>query len=129
MAIEIGSIIEGKITGIVDYGAFVELPEGCTGLVHISQIADKFVKNIQEFVKVGDVVKVKVLGTVKDKKYDLSMKQANPSVKSARKEAPQSGTFEDKIKRFLKESEERLLDLKKNLEYKQGGGKRSKKPK
>jgi S1 RNA binding domain protein len=65
MSIEVGSKLQGKVTGITNFGAFVELPEGSTGLVHISEVADNYVKDINEFLKVGDEVTVKVLNVEK----------------------------------------------------------------
>jgi len=125
-AIVIGSEVEGRITGITNYGAFVDLGNGAVGLVHISQVADTYVTNINQFLKVGDMIKVKVLGMAKEGKYDLSIKQVGKTTiayippREKSKEKPLPGTFEDKITRFLKDSEERLLDWKRNLESKQG---------
>ncbi|OGC06930.1 RNA-binding protein S1 [candidate division WOR-1 bacterium RIFOXYD2_FULL_36_8] len=129
MPIEIGSEIEGKVTGITKYGAFIELSPGCVGLVHISQISDTYVSNINEHLKIGDVVKVKVMGLVKEGKYDLSIKMVGKNVVARKypkkdKDKPPPGSFEDKITRFLKDSEERLLDLKRNIEGKQGVAKK-----
>ena len=56
-----GDIIDVKITGIQPYGAFASLPDNSTGLIHISEISDKFVKSIDSFVKVGEFIKVKVI--------------------------------------------------------------------
>ena len=125
MPIEIGSVVEGKVTGITNYGAFIELPEGKVGLVHISQIADVYVTDISKHLSIGDVVKVKVLGE-KEGKYDLSIKQVGkpegrPKTKERIKVPP--GSFEEKITQFLRESEERLLDLKRNIQEKQEGRK------
>lgn len=132
MPIEVGQDIEGKVTGITNYGAFVDLGEGNVGLVHISQVASAYVTDINQFLKIGDMIKVRVLGKVKDGKYDLSIKQAGqPARQPGRervnllkrppaKDRPVPGSFEDKITQFLKNSEERLLDLKRNLEEKQG---------
>ena len=127
MPIEIGSEIEGKVTGVANFGAFVELPEGNAGLVHISQIADTYVKDVSKHLKVGDIIKVKVLGSAKQGKYDLSIKQVGkPSwqQKTRRpreeKDKPAPGTFEDKITQFLKQSDEKLQDWKRNLDNKQG---------
>ena len=133
MSIEIGSEVEGKVTGITKYGAFVELGPGCVGVVHISQISDTYVSDVNEHLKIGDIVKVKVLGLVKEGKYDLSIKMIGKNVpirtfagkkdhKTKEKHPP--GSFEDKITRFLKDSEERLLDLKRNMEGKQKGFKK-----
>ncbi|MBN2058049.1 MAG: S1 RNA-binding domain-containing protein [Candidatus Saganbacteria bacterium] len=129
MPIEIGSEIEGKVTGIANFGAFIELPETNVGLVHISQIADAYVTDVSKHLKVGDIVKVKVLGMAKQGKYDLSIKQVGkPSWQQQapkrkprdQKDRPQPGTFEDKITKFLKQSEEKLQDWRKNLDSKQG---------
>src|SRR3954463_8547792 len=76
MAIEVGSKLQGKVTGITNFGAFVELPEGQTGLVHISEVADNYVKDINDHLKVGDVVEVKVINVEKDGKIGLSIKKA-----------------------------------------------------
>ena len=73
---EIGQIYEGKITSITNFGAFVSLPEGPDGMVHISEISDRFVKNIQDVCSVGDVVKVKVISIAENGKIALSIKKA-----------------------------------------------------
>ena len=61
MSISKGQILEGTVTGITKFGAFVELSTGETGLVHISEVADSYVNDVNEFLKVKDTVKVKVL--------------------------------------------------------------------
>ena len=131
MPIDIGSEIEGKITGLANFGAFVELPEGKVGLVHISQVADAYVTDITKHLRVGDLVKVKVLGMAKEGKYDLSIKQvgkpawqAKPKRTKEETGKPRPGTFEDKITQFLKQSDEKLQDWKRNLEVKQTGKKK-----
>ena len=78
MAIEIGSIMEGKVSGVLPFGAFVDLGEGQTGMVHISEISNEYVENIADYVKTGDIVKVKVLGVNEQGKISLSMKKALP---------------------------------------------------
>ncbi len=75
MQFEVGSVVEGKVTGITNFGAFVELEGGVTGLVHISEVALEYVKDIKDHLKVGDTVKVKVLSIDKNK-IALSIKQA-----------------------------------------------------
>ena len=137
MSIEVGSKVKGKVTGITNFGAFVELPGGSTGLVHISEVADNYVKDINEFLNVGDEVEVKVLNVEADGKIGLSIRKAkdNPAPeRSARpdrrppKKGPRTNnrtrevSFEDKMSRFLKDSEERLTSLKRNTESKRGGG-------
>jgi polyribonucleotide nucleotidyltransferase len=72
---EVGQVYEGIVDGVVDFGAFVEIAPGVSGLVHISEVTDKFIKDVGEFVKVGDKVKVKLLDIdSKNGKMKLSMK-------------------------------------------------------
>ena len=73
---EIGQIYEGKITSITNFGAFVSLPDGPDGMVHISEVSDRFVKNIQDVCNVGDTVKVKVISIADNGKIALSIKKA-----------------------------------------------------
>jgi S1 RNA binding domain protein len=162
MAIELGSKLEGKVTGITHFGAFVLLPGNVTGLVHISEIADTYVKDINDHLKVNDTVTVKVINVDKDGKIGLSIRQAQepkPGEESLAKrdfpprgdrpprpdrsygdrpprsdrpfgDRPRTGgnrnnsqsrmNFEDKLSKFLKESEDRLSALKRN-ESKRGG--------
>ncbi|XIF20517.1 MAG: RNA-binding protein S1 [Acetilactobacillus jinshanensis] len=84
MAIKVGAKVSGKVTGITSFGAFVTLSNGKTGLVHISEISDKFIKDIHDVLKMGDTVTVKVLKIGNDGKISLSMKRALPE--SERKE-------------------------------------------
>ena len=76
MALEVGEVFEGKVTGITKFGAFIAMPDGKNGLVHISEIANTYVNDINEFVKEGQVVKVRVIGIGDGGKVNLSMKQA-----------------------------------------------------
>lgn len=78
MAFEVGEILEGKVSGITKFGAFVDLPGGKTGMVHISEVAQTYVKEISDFVKIGDTVKVKVVSLSPEGKIGLSMKKALP---------------------------------------------------
>ncbi|MGG0719541.1 S1 domain-containing RNA-binding protein [Robertmurraya massiliosenegalensis] len=144
MSIEVGSKLQGKVTGITNFGAFVELSEGSTGLVHISEVADNYVKDINDHLKVGDQVEVKVINVEKDGKIGLSIKKAvDKPERSPRPERnfrsgdsrgpgrPRQGrtndnrapkeNFESKMARFLKDSEDRLSSLKRNTESKRGG--------
>lgn len=143
MSIEIGSKVHGKVTGITNFGAFVELSDGSTGLVHISEVADSYVKDVNDHLKIGDEVEVKVI-SMKDGKTSLSIKKAidrpegQASSYSQRPPRPGKGdnrskdfrskgnfkpkeSFEDKMARFLKTSEENLSTLKRNVGAKQGG--------
>ncbi len=152
MSIEVGGVVEGTVTGITKFGAFVELEGKKTGLIHISEVADVYVNDVNDFLKVGQKVNVKVL-TVDDRgKIGLSIKKAQPKApagqgagqgpapRQARPQManrPQGGTdfhrggqprftagplsFEDKLSRFLKDSDERLTDLKRKTDSKRGG--------
>ena len=123
MSVDVGTVVEGKVVKITNYGAFVELSDGKSGLVHISEIADVYVKDVRDYLKEQETVKVKVLGLNDKGKLDLSVKQAlSPEERSTR--TREKKPFEEKLKAFMKESEERLLDLKRNTEAKRGGGKK-----
>ena len=73
MQLEVGAVVEGKVTGITKFGAFVELPGGKTGMVHISEVAPTFVKEIRDFVTENQTVKVKILAISEEGKISLSM--------------------------------------------------------
>lgn len=131
--LEVGQILEGTVSGIAHFGAFIVLPNGKTGLVHISEVADAYVKDIKEFLKENDHVKVKVLSMDDKGKIALSIRQAQPRTTPSsrdhhrdkdrdreRRGAPQA-SFEDKMQRFMRDSEDRLQDLKRNTESKRGG--------
>lgn len=83
MAIEVGMILEGKVSGITKFGAFVDLPDSKTGMVHISEVAPTYISEISDYVKVGDTVNVKVIG-LDNGKIKLSMKQALPKEQQKR---------------------------------------------
>ncbi|TQS75328.1 RNA-binding protein S1 [Ornithinibacillus gellani] len=121
MSIEVGSKLQGKVTGITNFGAFVELNKGTTGLVHISEVADNYVKDINEHLSVGDEVTVKVINVEKDGKIGLSIKKAKDRPVRQRNPRERTESFESKISRFLKDSEDRLASLKKHTESRRGG--------
>ena len=120
MDLAVGSIVEGKVTGITKFGAFVALPEGKSGMVHISEVADTFVKDINEHLSVNDEVKVKILSINDNGKIGLSIKQA----KERKKPQKPSPSFEDKIARFMKDSDEKLASFNKNMNAKRRSGNR-----
>ncbi|MDD4170215.1 MAG: S1 RNA-binding domain-containing protein [Desulfotomaculaceae bacterium] len=120
MPIELGSVVEGVVTGITNFGAFIELPGRGTGLVHISEIAEVYVKDVNDFLKINDKVSVKVISVDPRGKIGLSIKQANPSVHRPQKKKIQV-SFEDKLSKFLKESEEHQQFLKRSTDVKRGG--------
>ena len=70
MQVEVGAVVEGTVTGITKFGAFVSLPDGKSGLVHISEIANTYVSDVNEFLKLGDKVKVRVLAVTPDGKIN-----------------------------------------------------------
>jgi len=126
MSLEVGAIVEGEVTGITNFGAFVQLPEGKVGLIHISEVSNVYVKDVHDFLKEKDKVKVKVLSIDERGKIGLSIKQLTPPQRpvSQERRAPKVAppvSFEDKLSRFLKDSDDRLLDLKRNTESKRGG--------
>lgn len=141
MAIEVGSIVEGVVSGITNFGAFITLPGGMTGLVHISEVADAYVKDVKDYLKEQDKVKVKVINVDPKGKIGLSIKQvapANPvptsTVASApvapkpfiRRERPPikpagPETFEDKLAKFIKESEQKQSEFRRSTDAKRGG--------
>ncbi|SOC43165.1 S1 domain-containing RNA-binding protein [Salinicoccus kekensis] len=123
MSLEVGSKITGKVTGIKHFGAFVELPERKNGLVHISEVADQYVEDINDHLSVGQEVEVKVLSIGDDGKISLSIKKAkeNKPKPRPRKEASPKD-FEEKLSSFLKDSEDRLSTIKRQAESRRGGG-------
>lgn len=107
MELEAGAIVEGRVTRIMEFGAFIEFPTGESGLVHISQVAHEFVKNIRDHLNEGDVVSVLVLGRDDKGRLDLSIKELTPApVEPPRpKRLPrQAPEFENKLKSFLRGS-------------------------
>lgn len=117
---EVGAVLEGKVSGVTKFGAFVNLPGGKSGLVHISEIANTFVSDVAQYVSVGQTVKVKVIGINGDK-INLSIKRAEESEEAPRRRAPQQPSgqvaaptedqaFEDKLKQFMKDSDSRIAD-------------------
>lgn len=78
MEFEVGSVLEGKVTGITKFGAFVALPGGKSGLVHISEIAYSYVNDVKDFLTEGQEVKVKVINIDENNRINLSIKKASP---------------------------------------------------
>lgn len=132
MPVEVGTIVEGTVSGITNFGAFIDLGKGRTGLVHISEVADEYVKNIHDYLKNQEKVKIKVLTVESNGKIGLSIKQASlPKKRTAQpakvdfaspENAQPSMSFEDKLSRFLKDSEEKISTIKsKNNDGRRGG--------
>lgn len=140
--LEVGAIYEGKITGLTAFGAFVSLPDGKSGMVHISEVSNSFVKDIKDFLKEGQDVKVKVVGISDEGKVSLSIRKAEeaPKRESSRpvrknerparanvwqgqpKQNKEAMSFEDMMARFKQVSDEKMTDLKRNSDSKHGGG-------
>ncbi|MGL5647363.1 MAG: S1 domain-containing RNA-binding protein [Clostridium sp.] len=134
MSLAAGNILDGKVVNITNFGAFVELEGGKTGLVHISEVADSFVKDINEHLKEGDKVKVKVISIEENGKISLSIKQGTPKPKKSVKpvdvewkaeKKKSTGNFEDQMSKFLKDSEERMVDVKKHQEFRSKNSKKN----
>jgi S1 RNA binding domain protein len=123
MELTVGGIYEGKVTGIAKYGAFVVMDGGKSGLVHISEVASNYVKDINEHLTVGQEVKVKVLSIDEKGKINLSIKkaveperkpQAKPQARPVESwERPQAApmNFEDMLSKFKQESDEKIQKL------------------
>lgn len=133
MSNEIGAILEGKITSITKFGAFVELSDGKSGMIHISEVTDGFVKDINEFLKIGQTVNVKVCSMDEKGRISLSLKQVDSDnqknaalPKQNKRTIPEpielpkrnSDNFEDMISRFMKTSNEKMSDLRKTTDSK-----------
>ena len=92
MAIEVGNIFEGRVTGVKPFGAFVALPEGRTGMVHISEVSNEYVQDIAAVLHDGDTVKVQVIHVAPDGKIALSIKRLLPPASRAPR-PPREGGF------------------------------------
>lgn len=145
MDLAVGVILEGKVTGITKFGAFVSLPDGKSGMVHISEVANSYVNDIKDFLTEGQQVQVKVIGIDKENRINLSIKKVQtetaskpafqerrvprPSRPITQRDAkpsrdPSTMTFEDKLKVFMQDSESRMADIKHNTDRKSGARRR-----
>ena len=133
----VGEIVEGKITGITNFGIFADLGKGKSGMVHISEVSRTYVNDINELFKVGDVVKMKIMNITEEGKISLSIKRAlepekhqdaprkpreprppreaakpayNSYTWTPKKQEPAS--FEEMMNRFKQTSDEKFSDLK-----------------
>lgn len=151
MQIEAGSILQGKVSGIAPFGAFVEFEEGKSGLVHISEVSDEYVEDVSKHLKVGQEVKVKVLAVDPKGKISLSIKRAAEKKEFAKEKkerkkhfrkkpepvdfskppeefdfsfgkSTEGLSFEDKLLKFKHDSDEKIQDLKRSNDNKRSGG-------
>lgn len=142
MQLEVGAIVEGKVTGFTAFGAFVDLEGGKKGMVHISEVASEYVKDIKDHLKVGQDVKVKIISIAEDGKISLSIKKAAEQPKAAPQQRPKASqpkrsgsanvwqgnktaesgpqSFESMMAKFKQESDEKMSDLKRDSKH--GGG-------
>ena len=140
MGLEIGTVLEGRVTGITKFGAFVALPEGKSGLVHISEIANSYVSDVHEHVQIGQTVKVRVLSVNDQGKINLSIKRAMEAPAAGRPrpvrhplpsrpaasepvrtfaDGPSDNAdFESRLKKFMQESDSRIADNRMYAEHK-----------
>ena len=150
MAIEVGNVFEGRVTGVKPFGAFVALPEGRVGMVHISEVSNEYVQDIATVLHDGDTVKVQVINVAPDGKIALSIKRLlpppprpagrdrGPRPSGARPNGPREAaprvwqpkapaksdnlSFEDMMSRFKSQSEEKMADLDHETNNRRGGG-------
>lgn len=142
MQLEVGAVVEGKVTGFTAFGAFVDLEGGKKGMVHISEVATEYVKDIKDHLTVGQDVKVKVISIAEDGKISLSIRKAMDPPKTASQGKPRNGaprrsapanvwqgnkaadtapqSFESMMAKFKQESDEKMSDLKRDSKH--GGG-------
>ena len=150
MALGAGEIVEGKVTGLTKFGAFVSLPEEKVGMIHISEVSTTYVKDIGEFLEKGQTVKVKVLNIDENGKISLSLKQVPENAEAVKRasddhrdrgerrdkkrsapnvwqgqkskyDADHELTFEEMMSQFKQQSDDKLTDLKRATESKHGG--------
>ena len=139
--LEAGTVFEGKVTGIAAFGAFIAMPDGQSGLVHISEIADTYVKDIHDHLQVGQTVRVKLLAYGEGNRINLSIKRAveqqmppeRPRPQTPRRPAIQNGPaqplsgdalFEDKLRHFMQESDSRISDTRQRENRRSSGRRR-----
>ena len=152
MELSVGAIMDGKVTGITKFGAFVALPEGKSGLVHISEIAYSYVNEVSDHLHEGQEVKVKIIGIDQSNRINLSIKQVEPPPQRAPRQGggqrpggggsrpprPGGGSarpmgfvhqppkeptdFEDRLKQFMQSSDSKLSELR--YIEKKGGNRR-----
>lgn len=116
MELTVGTLLEGKVKTITNFGAFILLPDNRTGMVHISEVSDGFVSDIRTHLTEGQTVRVKVIAVDEKGKISLSIKRAQekPRPVKPRPQAPAPAatkapmTFEEKLKQFMSDSDSKL---------------------
>jgi len=143
--VSVGDILEGKVVSVMAFGAFVDIGDNQSGLVHISEVSNEYVKEIGDHIHKGDKVKVKVIKIDDNGRISLSIKKAmerpkqKPSSENKRSVVVSDGpvrpadvdlfkkqdsglSFEDKLSKFKQDSDEKIQALKKNADSKRSGG-------
>lgn len=140
--VEVGSVVEGTITSVMPFGAFVELGEKQSGLVHISEISSQYVKDINDCVKKGDTVKVKIIKIDDKGRINLSIKQAEEKKERKPREkkhetvnkgpvrpadlewntSSEGMSLDDMLSKFKQDSDEKMQSLRRSNESKRSGG-------
>lgn len=121
MELAVGDIVEGVVTGITKFGAFVELPGKKVGLVHISEVADTYVKEVSDFIQEKDTVRVKVISIEDNGKISLSIKKAKAPMPRPPKTHDSPASFDDMLSKFMRDSNEKLGELKRHQEGRKSG--------
>lgn len=141
MQVQVGEIVDGKVTGVKNFGAFVQMPCGTTGMVHISEVSTEYIPQLSDVLSEGQSVRVKVISVTDEGKVALSIKKADqplevaPQPKPPRPSRADSGkvwqpkpqaqasnlSFEDMMSRFKTQSEEKISDLRRSTESRRGG--------
>ena len=116
--LEVGGVIEGVVQRTTPYGAFIQLEGGRVGLVHISEIDRNYVKDVREHLRESDTVQAKVVAIKEDGKIDLSIKAMQDPQPRLQRKRGSDPEFEQKLKRFMRQSEERQVDYKRSVEHK-----------
>ncbi len=150
MALAVGDIVAGKVTGITKFGAFVALEQGKSGLIHISEVSQSYVNDVHDYLSEGQDVKVKIIAIDENGRINLSIKKAQQrDANSDALERPQPQktrttnaprrnfysaakktendlplSFEDKLKHFMQDSESRMSDIRHNMDRKSGSRRR-----
>ena len=138
MELAVGAIVSGKVTKITKFGAFVALEGGKSGLVHISEVANSFVNDVNDFLQNGQEVQVKILSVTEEGRINLSIKQAQPrpvnnnrpprtprpTPTPVQTAPPAELSFEDKLKQFLSASDSKMSELNRNRDGRRGNRRR-----
>ncbi|MBR6407826.1 MAG: S1 RNA-binding domain-containing protein [Clostridia bacterium] len=138
MELKLGDILEGRITGMTNFGAFVDLGENKSGMVHISEVADTFVRDIRDHLETGQTVRVRVISVGDDGKIGLSIKKAaekpekqrprqndspgRPGSFEWRSPKTEQASFEEMMQKFKQTSNEKISGMKKSVDSRRSGG-------